>query len=132
LSVDHVAAVVEDLDKALRILTDGFGFETLDVKDYPEAKIKAAFVKAGNTKIELIEPTGQGPYLDMLKAGFKGMNHIAIEVEDMEATISRLRALGVEPKDKNPRFARGGKFLDLKDETTVGIRVQLFESGERK
>ena len=71
--IDHIAIVVEDLDAALGVYRDALGMTVSDVQEMPEQDVKMAFLPAGDSEIELLEPisadSGIGKYLAEARGG---------------------------------------------------------------
>ncbi len=99
--VDHVAAVVRDLESAKEFFIDAFGFTPGQVNEMKSLGIRSVFMKGENIEIELIQPVSKGPYWEYLEKGLIGFNHIALEVEDSRT--------GREEAGEG-RGARGGAF----------------------
>lgn len=124
-TVDHVAAVVKDLDAATRLLMNAFGFHSESAGENSTLGIKFAFLEGENVKIELIQPVAKGPYWELLQKGAVGLNHVAISVDDVEGAINRLSKIGV--RSDKPFVAPRGTIANLDPATTSGIRIQLFK-----
>ena len=93
--IDHIAIVVENLENALGVYRDALGMTVTDVREMPEQDVKMAFLPAGDSEIELLEPlhadSGIGKYL--AKRG-EGLHHVCLEVDDIEATLADLQGQG--------------------------------------
>jgi len=107
--LDHVAIVVRDLDAAIRLYRDTLGLELTQVEDVPEQQVTTAIFGRGMGRVELICPTtadsGVARFLE--KRG-EGLHHICLEVEDLQAALSALRAAGAPLIDEVPRPGAGG------------------------
>jgi methylmalonyl-CoA/ethylmalonyl-CoA epimerase len=128
-SINHVAAVVGDLESAIRILTEGFGFRAEPITEIREVGARVAFLQAANTRIELIQPVASGPYLEFLEKGQLGFNHIAIEVGEMRSALEKLEGIGIRPKG-SPITGAKGRVQNLDLSTTADLRLQIFESSQ--
>jgi methylmalonyl-CoA/ethylmalonyl-CoA epimerase len=129
--LNHVAIVVPDLGKAVRLYHDTLGARVLPPHELPEHGVTAVFVELPNTRIELLEPFGDGsPVRGFLaRNGDGGMHHICYEVADIRAARDRLRAAGARVLgDGEPRTGAHGKpvlFLHPKD--FCGTLIELEE-----
>jgi hypothetical protein len=104
---DQIGFVVRDLDAAMARYAPLFGpFRTMDgsVKqaDYRGRKadvdLRIAFGRSGDLEIELIQwVAGESPHREAIESGREGMHHLRFRVEDADAWIPKLRALGYEP-----------------------------------
>lgn len=127
--INHVAIVVEDLDGALRFWRDALGLPLSKTEDNPGEAVQIAFLPLGESEIELLQPTdpasGIGRYLD--KKG-QGMHHVCVEVDDIEATIARLTAHGVELINEAPRVRpEGTRYAFVHPRSASGVLVELYE-----
>ena len=127
-TVDHVSAIVQDLEKAVKMFVDVFGFKTGPISENPVFGIKFAFLEGKNTKLELIQPIAQGPYLEFLEKRLFGFNHIAIQVDNLSETAERLSKLGIKTRTESPFVGGRGSVWDLDPKTTQEVRLQIFEA----
>ncbi len=126
--VSHLAIVVQDLDRSIRLMSEGFGLTVNSVKDYPDSGIKVAMMKADNLDLELIEPTGPGLYWKFRSLGHASFNHLALDADSIPSFDKKMRKLGVKPKKNSTRNSDGGSITDLDQATTLGLRIQIFKS----
>ena len=127
--ISHIAVVVDDLDEALTFWVDGLGLKLDYVEHVANQGVDVAFLPAGESDIELLEPadpeSGVARYLQ--KRG-PGMHHICFEVDDIEATLERLKAAGVPLIDEEPVIGTGGKKIAfIHPKGTGGVLVELYE-----
>lgn len=127
--LNHVAIAVPDLDAATSLYRDVLGGNVSAPQALPEHGVTVVFVELPNTKIELLEPLGDGsPIAKFLASNADGgMHHICYEVDDILAARDRLKAQGARVLgDGEPRTGAHGKpvlFLHPKD--FVGTLVEL-------
>lgn len=130
--LNHVAIAVPDLDAACRIYRDSLGADVSEPVELPEHGVTTVFVTLPNTKIELLQPLGEGSpvarFLERSPAG--GMHHICYEVDDILAARDRLRGQGARVLDgPEPRIGAHGKpvlFLHPKD--FCGTLIELEQA----
>lgn len=130
--LNHVAIAVPDLAAATAVYRDTLGAKVTPPQALPEHGVTVVFIDTGNTKIELLEPLGEGSpigsFLEKNPAG--GMHHICYEVDDIIASRDRLKAAGARVLgDGNPRIGAHGKpvlFLHPKD--FLGTLVELEQA----
>jgi len=107
--INHIAIVVEDLDSALAFWRDAMGLPLAKTEENPGEMWISRFLPVGESEIELLSPTdpesGIGKYL--AKKG-QGMHHVCIEVENIDATMQRLTAHGVQMINETPRVREEG------------------------
>jgi methylmalonyl-CoA/ethylmalonyl-CoA epimerase len=129
--LDHVAIVVPDLAAASALYREVLGARVSAPQPLPEHGVTTVFVELPNTRIELLEPLGEGSpvrgFLERNPAG--GMHHLCYEVGDIRAARDRLRARGARVLgDGEPRPGAHGKpvlFLHPKD--FCGTLIELEE-----
>lgn len=129
--LNHVALAVPDLDAAVALYSASLGAKISAPLALPEHGVTVVFIDVGNTKIELLEPLGEGsPVAAFLaKNPSGGMHHICHEVADIEAARESLVASGARVLgDGTPKIGAHGKpvlFLHPKD--FFGTLIELEE-----
>ena len=128
LRIDHVAVLVDDLEKTLSFWRDALGMELSHVEEVPAEKSVVAFLPVGSSEVELVKPTtadsGLARYLE--KRG-PGMHHICLEVDDLDATLAELAAQGVELIDRAPRPGAHGRIAFIHPKGSHGVLIELLE-----
>ena len=98
--MDHVCMAVPKLDDRLPMLTKLFGMKLLGRWENPAAGYNGATleVPGSNTQWELLEPTGDGSFIErFLSERGSGLHHVTFEVESVEKATEALREFGFEP-----------------------------------
>ncbi len=119
--LNHVAIAVQDLAAASRMYRDTLGADVSAPLPQPEHGVTVVFINLPNTKIELLEPLGDGSpiagFLDKNPSG--GIHHVCYEVDDIVAARDKLKAQGARVLgDGNAKIGAHGKpvlFLHPKD-----------------
>lgn len=130
--LNHVAIAVKDIAKASAVYKNALGAEVTEPTPQPDHGVTVVFVNLPNTKIEFLEPLGEGsPIAKFLeKNPDGGIHHVCYEVEDIIAARDRLKAEGMRViGDGNPKIGAHGKpvlFLHPKD--FVGTLTELEEA----
>ncbi len=130
--LNHVAIAVRNLDAAARIYRETLGAGVSEPLPQPEHGVTVVFVSLPNTKIELLEPLGEGSpiqvFLDRNPSG--GIHHVCYEVDDIAAARDRLVAAGARVLGSGePTVGAHGKpvlFLHPKD--FCGTLVELEQA----
>ena len=130
--LNHVAIAVPDLAAASAVYRDRLGANLSEPQALPEHGVTVVFIDTGNSKIELLEPLGEGSpiaaFLEKNPAG--GMHHICYEVDDILTARDRLKAAGARVLgDGDPKIGAHGKpvlFLHPKD--FLGTLVELEQA----
>ncbi|NRG18686.1 methylmalonyl-CoA epimerase [Rhizobiales bacterium] len=119
--LNHVAIAVPDLEAATVTYRDTLGAKVSQRQEEPDHGVTVVFIELPNTKIELLEPLGEGSpiqaFLDRSPAG--GIHHVCYEVDDILAARDRLKEQGARVLgDGEPKIGAHGKpvlFLHPKD-----------------
>jgi methylmalonyl-CoA/ethylmalonyl-CoA epimerase len=127
--LNHVALVVDDMNTALEFWRDILGLEVDRVEDVPEQESRVAFLPVGQSEIEIVKPTtddsGLARYLN--KRG-PGIHHVCFTVDDIAATLQRLKSRGVRLINETPQLIGGVKKVGfIHPESTHGVLVELVE-----
>ena len=129
--LNHVALVVADLDAATRTWTDVLGATVSAPQALPEHGVTVAFVELPNTRIELLEPLGDGSpvsrFLERHAGG--GMHHVCMEVDDVADARDELVGRGARVLgDGEPRIgAHGNPVIFLHPSDAHGTLIELEE-----
>ena len=130
--LNHVAIAVSDLGKASAVYRDILGAQVSAAVPQPDHGVTTVFITLPNTKIELLEPLGEGsPIAKFLERNPDGgMHHVCYEVDDIRAASDALKKTGVRVLgDGEPKIGAHGKpvlFLHPKD--LAGTLVELEQS----
>lgn len=128
--IDHIAIVVENLERALAVYRDALGMRVTAVKEMPEQDVMMAFLPAGDSEIELLEPihpdSGIAKYL--AKRG-EGLHHICLEVDDIEGTLADLKTRGAQLIDETPKQGAYGRIAFIHPKGAHGVLIELIERG---
>jgi methylmalonyl-CoA/ethylmalonyl-CoA epimerase len=130
--LNHVAIAVPDLAAAVAVYRDTLGAHVTEATPQPEHGVTVVFIELPNTKIELLEPLGDGSpiaaFLDRAPAG--GIHHLCYEVDDILAARDQLKAQGARVLGSGePKIGAHGKpvlFLHPKD--MLGALVELEQA----
>ncbi len=129
LKIDHIGIAVSSIEKSLKFYEETLGLTCTGAEVVSEQKVKTAFLPTGDSEIELLEATDlESPIAKFIAKKGEGMQHIALQVENVDAALQELAAKGVRLIDKVPRMGAGGKriaFLHPGDAS--GLLVELSE-----
>ncbi len=128
--VDHIGVIVADLHEAGRWLGEAFGLPLDRTGGDPTRGIKTAFYKCGDVDIEVIEVSDPEARRQRLGEGQRArIEHIAVEVENLQAALARLAALGVRTNTPEPRRMGDSLHMWTVAESSGGVSYQLIERG---
>lgn len=127
-SIDHVGIIVQSIDESLQTYRDRLGFPLLERMLIPEQNVEAAFLDAGNSKLELIAPTDttSGTARFLQNRG-EGTHHICFEVDDIAAALAELRGRGLRLIDETPRRGVHGLVAFVHPKATHGTMIELLQ-----
>ncbi|MCS6994906.1 MAG: methylmalonyl-CoA epimerase [Anaerolineales bacterium] len=128
-SINHVAIVVDDMEKSLAFWRDALGIELHELRDVPAEKSQVAFLPLAGAEIELVKPTSDDSGLaKYLARRGPGMHHVCLEVDDIEGMMAQLKEKGIRLINEEPRTAADGKrYAFIHPESTNGVLVELYQ-----
>jgi methylmalonyl-CoA/ethylmalonyl-CoA epimerase len=125
--IDHVGVIVDDLDRAARFLSEELGLEVVRTVDDPERKLRARFFGCGDASIELIELGDPEARAQRLGGGAARVEHIAIQVDDLDAAALELAERGVRMSTPEPTRTAVSRSLFSQPDSTGGFMLQFME-----
>lgn len=131
--LEHIGIAVAKAEPVAELLEDLFGFTVYKTETVEREGVRTYFLDAKRAKIELLETLGENtPVGQFLSKRGPGVHHLAFEVDDVEATIERGRALGLQPLSDEPLPGADGKriaFFHPRD--TFGVLIEVCQSIRR-
>ncbi|KAF2956095.1 methylmalonyl-CoA epimerase [Marinitoga sp. 38H-ov] len=127
--IDHIGIAVRSIENALKLYNDLLGLEITGEEILEDRGLKVAFIKVGDTRIELLEPLHEKSEISsFLEKKGEGMHHIAYEVDDVKSMIEKAKSLELKPLSDEPKDgAHNTKVVFLHPKTTNGVLVELVE-----
>ncbi len=127
--VDHVAVAVRSIEESLRFYRDLLGLEHIGDEEVAEQKVRVAVLRAGETRVELLEPTApDSPVARFIDKKGEGLHHIAFRVDGIEGELERLAAHGTRLIDAHPRVgAEGARIGFIHPAASGGVLIELVE-----
>ncbi|MCD8302730.1 MAG: methylmalonyl-CoA epimerase [Prevotellaceae bacterium] len=128
--IEHLRVAVQKIEDALPFFQDVLGLEVYKTEVVEDQKVKTAFLKVGEVKIELLEPTSPDSTVQkFLDKGGRGVHHVAFKVEDgVTEALAVCDAKGVRLIDKAIRQGADGLHIAfLHPKSTCGILTELCE-----
>ncbi|MDY0315955.1 MAG: methylmalonyl-CoA epimerase [Bacteroidales bacterium] len=127
--IEHIGIAVKSIQEARKYYEDVLGLKCYAIEEVKDQKVKTAFFKIGQTKIELLESTDpEGPVGKFIEKKGQGIHHIAFATKNIEDSLEKIEAKGVQLIDKTPR--KGAEGLDiafLHPKSTFGVLTELCE-----
>ena len=129
--INHIGIAVKSIDASTPFYRDVLGMTFEGTEIVAEQKVKVAFFAVGESRIELLEPTADdSPVAKFLEKNGEGTHHIAYEVDDLAATLEKLKAAGVRLVDEVPRCgAHGTRIAFLHPKASGGVLTELCQGG---
>jgi methylmalonyl-CoA/ethylmalonyl-CoA epimerase len=126
--VDHIGIAVKSIAESLKVY-EAMGLKSVGVEEVAEQKVRVAFLPLGEAEIELLESTSpDGPVAKYIEKNGEGIQHLALRVDNLEAALAELKALGVRLIDEKPRYGAGGaKIAFVHPRSTGGVLLELSE-----
>ena len=125
--IEHIGIAVNDLKTSIKYFEELLGIKCYAVEEVKDQKVKTAFFKVGDTKIELLESTApDGPIAKFIDKRGEGIHHLAFAVDDVDKSLNEMDKKGVRVIDKVSR--KGAEGLDigfLHPKSTFGVLTEL-------
>lgn len=125
----HVSVVVASIEGSVPFYRDVLGLTPGPVHAIADQRVRAVFLEAPHTRIELIEPTDDtsGVARFLAERGRASLHHLCFVVDDLRATLAVLAAQGVELIDREPRAGALGEVAFLHPHASDGVLVELID-----
>ncbi len=125
--IEHIGIAVSNLEDSIKYYEEVLGLHCYSIEEVREQKVRTAFFKLGQTKIELLESTDpEGPIGKFIEKRGQGVHHLAFAVKDIKGALKDLEEKGVSLIDKTPR--KGAEGLDiafLHPKSTHGVLMEI-------
>ena len=126
--IDHLGIAVKSLAQAKQF------YEKLGLNPMPEEtveaeKVRLSMVPVGESRIELLEPTSEDSAIAkfLAKRG-EGLHHVALHVDDLSATVERLKASGTRLISDEIKVGAGGHlYVFVHPSSAGGVLLELVE-----
>ena len=128
IKINHIAIVVEDIEKALAVYRDTIGLPLEHIAEEPAEQVRVAFLPTTSGEIELIQPTtsDSGVAKFLAKRG-EGLHHICLEVDSVDATMETMKTRGLQILGEPRVNQRGEKYVFIHPKSAHGVLLELYE-----
>jgi methylmalonyl-CoA epimerase len=123
--IDHIGIIVSDLELAVKKLSVLFG--EASIKQLPDVGLRVAEFQTANVTIELLQYTVGSEYARQVMGERLGLNHISAQVDDVEDSISQLKAEGFEPKPGFPRQGAHGRVAFFEPDSVTNLLFEICQ-----
>lgn len=128
--IEHLGIAVKSLEDAIPYYENILGLKCTAIEEVADQKVRTAFFKVGQTKLELLEPTSEESTIaKFIEKKGEGIHHLAFAVESGVANaLAEVEEKGVRLIDKAPRKgAEGLNIAFLHPKSTLGVLTELCE-----
>jgi methylmalonyl-CoA/ethylmalonyl-CoA epimerase len=129
MKLDHIGLATRELEEGLALWRDILGLQVDATEEIQEQGVRVAMLPIGDTHVELLEPLSpESPVGKFLAKRGPGIHHLAVEVEDINASLADLKKRGARLIDETPRVGAGGCLVAfVHPATTNGILLELVQ-----
>ena len=129
MKINHLGIATKGIDEAMKFWGDALGLENIHTETVEDQKVRVAMLPLGESRIELLEPTSEdSPISKFLEKRGGGIHHIAVEVEDIRASLSKLKSQGMRLIDEEPRIgAEGCLVAFVHPSSSNGVLLELVQ-----
>ncbi len=130
MKINHLGIATKGIEEALKFWEDALGLENVHTEVVEDQKVRVAMLPIGESRVELLEPTSDdSPISKFLEKRGGGIHHIAVETDDIEAALSRLKSQGVRLIDETPRVGAEGCLVAFVHPSSAnGVLLELVQS----
>ncbi|MCD8553743.1 methylmalonyl-CoA epimerase [Seleniivibrio sp.] len=128
--IDHIGIAVRNLDEATKFYIT-MGIKPYHYEEVESQKVKVAFVKVGESNIELLEPTSpESPIAKFLEKKGEGIHHVAYSVANITTALKKLKEDGATLINEEPMDgAHGKKVAFVHPKSVNGVLTELSMDG---
>ena len=127
--IEHIGIAVKELDSAVKLYEDLLGIKCYKIEEVPDQKVRTAFFRIGETKIELLESIDpEGPISKFIDKRGEGLHHIAFAVKELEKQLKKAKKANIRLINEIPQ--KGADGLDIAfihPKSTSGVLIELCE-----
>lgn len=129
MKINHLGIATKSIDEALKFWQDALGLENVHTEIVEDQKVRVAMLPIGESRIELLEPTSaDSPISKFLEKRGGGIHHIAVEVENIEESLAKLKAQGMRLIDEKPRIGAEDCLVAFVHPTSAnGVLLELVQ-----
>jgi methylmalonyl-CoA/ethylmalonyl-CoA epimerase len=127
--IDHIGVAVEDLEAAIELYAKSFEMELAHRETVESQGVEAVLLDVGDGHVELLRPLGPDTAVGkFISRKGPGLHHVAYAVEDIDATLERIAAAGIELIDSEARTGiRASRVAFLHPRSTGGVLTEIVE-----
>jgi methylmalonyl-CoA/ethylmalonyl-CoA epimerase len=127
-TIDHLGIAVKSLAQA-RKFYEQLGLEVVSEETVPHEKVRVAMIPLGESRIELLEPTGPDSVIaKFIEKRGEGLHHVAIHVPDLAYAVDKLKTTGTRFVSDEVKIGAGGHlYVFVHPSSTGGVLLELVQ-----
>ena len=125
--IDHIAVVVKDVEKAVKLYADMFGFEEVEKMDGPGGEFTSIMIAAGDIRVELFQPLKEGSFQRFLDERGGGLHHVSFLTDDIEGELKTLKTQGKKLLNEEPMELPGAKVAFVHPGAAENVLIELVQ-----
>jgi methylmalonyl-CoA epimerase len=129
MKIDHIGIATRQLEEGLAVWRDALGLRLDSTEEIAEQGVRVAMLAVGETHVELLEAlTPDSPVGKFLAKRGPGIHHIALEIDDIAASLAELKSKGARLIDETPRVGAGGCLVAFVHPSSAdGVLLELVQ-----
>lgn len=127
--IDHIGIAVNSLENAVKFY-ESLGVNVTSYEEVPSQKVKVAFIKLGESNIELLEPASEdSPVAKFLDKKGEGIHHLCYEVNDISESLDIMKNDGMKLINEEPVKGAHDKLVAfVHPKSANGVLTELSQS----
>tara|TARA_Y100000590_G_scaffold466076_1_gene640285 strand:- start:13438 stop:13875 length:438 start_codon:yes stop_codon:yes gene_type:complete len=131
--INHVAIAVSDIEETISFYVNTFGINQPEIETLEDHGVKAALVRVGESQLEFIQPLqNNGGVASFIEKRGEGVHHICFEMDNLNQSLDKLQATGINLIDKTARNGLSGNIAFIHPKSTGGVLIELVDSESAK
>lgn len=125
--IEHLGIAVKSIEEALPFFEGVLGLTCYNIEEVADQKVRTAFLKIGEVKLELLEPTSdESPIAKFIEKRGEGIHHIAYCVDDTDKALQEAKEKGVTLIDQQARRGAEGLMIGFAHPKSTGKVLTEF------
>lgn len=126
MKIDHIAIAVNNVESAAKEYQQALGADNIEYETIDSEGVRIAIIHLDNGRIELMEPTNDSsPIKKFLEKRGEGLHHVALETNNIENEVERMRGCGIQFLGKIRPGSAGTKVTFIHPKSLHGVLAEL-------
>lgn len=127
--IEHLGIAVKSIEEALPFFEGVLGLTCYNIEEVADQKVRTAFLKIGEVKLELLEPTSdESPIAKFIEKRGEGIHHLALSSDDVAPALEEFKGKGIRLIDEKPRKgAEGLNIAFVHPKSAHGILLEICD-----